>query len=163
RDRKAGGGGGVPRGGLARDPGGAMAAPCRATLYTGGSISGPPGLRTWVSVDGGLSDNMRPALYDASYTVVAAGPTTGRPPLETVTVCGRHCESGDIVVDSAQLPADLAVGDLLAVPASGAYHRSMANNYNCQPRPPVVAVRKGTARLLVRAETIDDVLRLDVE
>ncbi|MFE5977141.1 diaminopimelate decarboxylase [Streptomyces sp. NPDC056460] len=154
---------GVPMPRLAVEPGRAIAGPTTVTLYTVGTIKRQPGLRTWVSVDGGLSDNMRPALYDASYTVAPAGPTTGRPALETVTVCGRHCESGDIVVDSAQLPADLAVGDLLAVPASGAYHRSMANNYNCQPRPPVVAVRKGTARLLVRAETIDDVLRLDVE
>ncbi|MFE5300358.1 diaminopimelate decarboxylase [Streptomyces sp. NPDC056632] len=163
RVRKTCGAVGVPMPRLAVEPGRAIAGPTTVTLYTVGTIKRQPGLRTWVSVDGGLSDNMRPALYDASYTVAPAGPTTGRPALETVTVCGRHCESGDIVVDSARLPADLAVGDLLAVPASGAYHRSMANNYNCQPRPPVVAVRKGTARLLVRAETIDDVLRLDVE
>ncbi len=79
-----------------------------------------------------------------------------------MTVCGRHRESGDVVVDAARLPADIAVGDLLAVPASGAYHRSMANNDNAQPRPPVVAVRDGAARLVVRGETLDDVLRLDV-
>ncbi|MET9724651.1 diaminopimelate decarboxylase [Streptomyces zaomyceticus] len=154
---------GIPMPRLAVEPGRAIAGPTTVTLYTVGTIKRQPGLRTWVSVDGGLSDNMRPALYDASYTASRVNRTTTGRPVETVTVCGRHCESGDIVVDSAQLPADLVIGDLLAVPASGAYHRSMANNYNCQPRPPVVAVRDGTARVIVRRETIDDVLRLDVE
>ncbi|MFJ3501685.1 diaminopimelate decarboxylase [Streptomyces sp. NPDC090135] len=163
RVQKACGEAGLPMPRLAVEPGRAIAGPTTVTLYTVGTIKRQPGLRTWVSVDGGLSDNMRPALYDASYTAVRAGRPTGRAAEETVTVCGRHCESGDIVVDSTPLPADLAIGDLLAVPASGAYHRSMANNYNCQPRPPVIAVRNGTARVIVRRETIDDVLRLDVE
>ncbi|MFF9345140.1 diaminopimelate decarboxylase [Streptomyces sp. NPDC014773] len=163
RVRKACAGAGIPVPRLAVEPGRAIAGPTTVTLYTVGTIKRQPGLRTWVSVDGGLSDNMRPALYDASYTAALAGRATARNTDETVTVCGRHCESGDVVVDSARLPADLAVGDLLAVPASGAYHRSMANNYNFQPRPPVVAVRDGTARVIVRRETIDDVLRLDVE
>ncbi|MCX5232901.1 diaminopimelate decarboxylase [Streptomyces sp. NBC_00233] len=154
---------GLPMPRLAVEPGRAIAGPTTVTLYTVGTIKRHPGLRTWVSVDGGLSDNMRPALYDASYTAVRAGRATGRTAEETVTVCGRHCESGDIIVDSTPLPADLAIGDLLAVPASGAYHRSMANNYNCQPRPPVIAVRNSTARVIVRRETVDDVLRLDVE
>ncbi|MFC8290606.1 diaminopimelate decarboxylase [Streptomyces sp. NPDC057242] len=162
RVRKACAGAGVPMPRLAVEPGRAIAGPTTVTLYTVGTIKRQPGLRTWVSVDGGLSDNMRPALYDASYTAALAGRATARSTDEPVTVCGRHCESGDIVVDSAHLPSDLAVGDLLAVPASGAYHRSMANNYNSQPRPPVVAVRGGRARVVVRRETIDDVLRLDV-
>ncbi|MGW0117850.1 diaminopimelate decarboxylase [Streptomyces sp. NPDC003327] len=153
---------GIPMPRLAVEPGRAIAGPTTVTLYTVGTVKRQSGLRTWVSVDGGLSDNLRPALYDATYTAVLAARTTERGADETVTVCGRHCESGDIVVDSARLPADLAVGDLLAVPASGAYHRSMANNYNAQPRPPVVAVRDGAARLVVRGETLDDVLRLDV-
>ncbi|MFC9730665.1 diaminopimelate decarboxylase [Streptomyces roseolus] len=162
RVRKACADAGIPMPRLAVEPGRAIAGPTTVTLYTVGTIKRRHGLRTWVSVDGGLSDNPRPALYDASYTAGLAARTTTRSAHETVTVCGRHCESGDVVVDSARLPTDLAVGDLLAVPASGAYHRSMANNYNAQPRPPVVAVRDGAARLVVRGETLDDVLRLDV-
>ncbi|GGY55170.1 diaminopimelate decarboxylase [Streptomyces omiyaensis] len=153
---------GIPMPRLAVEPGRAIAGPTTVTLYTVGTIKRQRGLRTWVSVDGGLSDNLRPALYDASYTASLAARTAARETEETVTVCGRHCESGDIVVDAARLPADLTIGDLIAVPASGAYHRSMANNYNAQPRPPVVAVRDGAARLVVRRETLDDVLRLDV-
>lgn len=163
RVRKACAEAGLPVPRLAVEPGRAIAGPTTVTLYTVGTIKRQPGLRTWVSVDGGLSDNMRPALYDASYTAALAGRASDRSADETFTVCGRHCESGDVLVDSVRLPTDLEVGDLLAVPASGAYHRSMANNYNCQPRPPVVAVRDGTARVLVRRETLDDVLRLDIE
>ncbi|MER5740172.1 diaminopimelate decarboxylase [Streptomyces sp. NPDC002262] len=153
---------GVPMPRLAVEPGRAIAGPTTVTLYTVGTVKRRRGLRTWVSVDGGLSDNPRPALYGARYTARLAARTTARGADETVTVCGRHCESGDVVVESVRLPSDLAVGDLLAVPACGAYHRSMANNYNAQPRPPVVAVRDGAARLVVRGETLDDVLRLDV-
>ena len=148
----------VPR--LGVEPGRAVSGPTTVTLYEVGTVKELPGLRTYVSVDGGISDNIRTALYDAHYTAVLASRTSTAPP-RVVTVCGKHCESGDIVVHDVALAADLAPGDLLAVPASGAYHRSMASNYNHVPRPPVIAVRNGQARVLVRRETEDDLLRLD--
>ena len=117
-------------------------------------------MRTYVSVDGGMSDNIRTALYDARYTCVLASRESGAAPMLS-RVVGRHCESGDIVVRHAWLPADLAPGDLLAVAATGAYCRSAASNYNHVPRPAVAAVRDGAARVLVRRETIEDLLRLD--
>ena len=149
----------VPR--LAVEPGRAISGPSTVTLYEVGTIKDLPGLRTYVSVDGGMSDNLRTALYDARYTAVLA---SRRPAGETrlSRVVGKHCESGDVVVHDVDLPVDLAPGDLLAVPASGAYHRSMANNYNQVGRPPVVAVRDGESRVIVRRETEDDLLRLDV-
>jgi diaminopimelate decarboxylase len=149
----------VPR--LAVEPGRAIAGPTTVTLYEVGTVKDLPGLRTYVSVDGGMSDNIRTALYDARYTAVLASRRSSAEP-HNVTLCGKHCESGDIVVHDVPLPADLAPGDLVAVPASGAYHRSMASNYNHVPRPPVVAVRDGQARVIVRRETEDDLLRLDV-
>jgi diaminopimelate decarboxylase len=150
----------VPR--LAVEPGRAISGPTTVTLYEVGTVKELPGLRTYVSVDGGMSDNIRTALYDARYTAVLASRTSQAEP-HNVTLCGKHCESGDIVVHDVPLPADLAPSDLVAVPASGAYHRSMASNYNHVPRPPVVAVRDGVARVLVRRETEDDLLALDVE
>jgi len=149
----------VPR--LAVEPGRAIAGPTTVTLYEVGTVKDLPGLRTYVSIDGGMSDNIRTALYDARYTAVLASRRSTAEP-RNVTLCGKHCESGDIVVHDVPLPADLAPGDLVAVPASGAYHRSMASNYNHVPRPPVVAVRDGAARVIVRRETEDDLLRLDV-
>ncbi|MDT7550808.1 MAG: diaminopimelate decarboxylase [Actinomycetota bacterium] len=149
----------VPR--LAVEPGRAISGPTTVTLYEVGTVKDLPGLRTYVSIDGGMSDNIRTALYDARYTAVLASRRSAAEP-HNVTVCGKHCESGDIVVHDVPLPADLAPGDLVAVPASGAYHRSMASNYNHVPRPPVVAVRDGAARVIVRRETEDDLLRLDV-
>jgi diaminopimelate decarboxylase len=149
----------VPR--LAVEPGRAISGPTTVTLYEVGTLKDLPGLRTYVSVDGGMSDNIRTALYDARYTAVLASRRSSADP-HNVTVCGKHCESGDIVVHDVPLPSDLAPGDLVAVPASGAYHRSMASNYNHVPRPPVVAVRDGAARVIVRRETEDDLLRLDV-
>jgi diaminopimelate decarboxylase len=149
----------VPR--LAVEPGRAISGPTTVTLYEVGTLKELPGLRTYVSVDGGMSDNIRTALYDARYTAVLASRRSSADP-HNVTVCGKHCESGDIVVHDVPLPSDLAPGDLVAVPASGAYHRSMASNYNHVPRPPVVAVRDGAARVIVRRETEDDLLRLDV-
>ena len=146
---------------LAVEPGRAIAGPTTVTLYEVGTVKELPGLRTYVSVDGGMSDNIRTALYEARYTAVLASRRSAADP-RTVTVCGKHCESGDIVVHDVALPGDLVPSDLLAVPASGAYHRSMASNYNHVPRPPVVAVRDGAARLIVRRETEDDLLRLDV-
>jgi diaminopimelate decarboxylase len=150
----------LPR--LAVEPGRALSGPTTVTLYEVGTVKVLPGLRTYVSVDGGMSDNIRTALYDARYTAVLASRASAAEPAN-VTLCGKHCESGDIVVHDVPLPADLSPSDLVAVPASGAYHRSMANNYNHVPRPPVVAVSGGRARLLVRRETEDDLLALDVE
>jgi diaminopimelate decarboxylase len=109
-----------------------------------------------------MSDNIRTSLYDASYTARLAN-RTSIAPAKTVTVCGKHCESGDIVVRDVALPDDVQPGDLVAVPASGAYQRSMASNYNHVPRPPVVAIRGGQARVIVRRETEADLLRLDAE
>ncbi len=150
----------VPR--LAVEPGRAISGPTTVTLYEVGTVKHLPGLRTYVSVDGGMSDNIRTALYGARYTAALVSRHSDAAP-QVVTVVGKHCESGDVVVHDVALPADLRPGDLVAVPASGAYHRSMASNYNHVPRPPVVAVRDGTARVIVRRETLEDLLRLDVE
>ena len=150
----------VPR--LAVEPGRAIVGPTTVTVYEVGTVKHLPGLRTYVSVDGGMSDNIRTALYGSHYTAALASRVSDAEE-QLVTICGKHCESGDIVVKEARLPADLSPGDLVAVPASGAYHRSMANNYNHVPRPPVVAVRDGRARVIVRRETEDDLMRLDVE
>jgi diaminopimelate decarboxylase len=146
---------------LTVEPGRAIAGPGTVTLYQVGTVKDVDGLRTYVSVDGGMSDNIRTALYDAEYTCVLASRESGAPP----TLCrlvGRHCESGDIVVRDAYLPADVTPGDLVAVAATGAYCRSMASNYNHVPRPGVVSVRGGQARILLRPETTEDLLRLDV-
>jgi diaminopimelate decarboxylase len=145
---------------LTVEPGRAIAGPGTVTLYQVGTVKDVDGLRTYVSVDGGMSDNIRTALYDADYTCVLASRESAAPP----TLCrlvGRHCESGDIVVRDVYLPADVTAGDLVAVAATGAYCRSMASNYNHVPRPGVVAVRDGASRILLRRETVDDLLRLD--
>ncbi|WP_033218817.1 diaminopimelate decarboxylase [Streptomyces virginiae] len=143
------------------EPGRAIVGPTAFTLYEVGTIKPLEGLRTYVSVDGGMSDNIRTALYDAEYSISLVSRTSTTEPM-LVRVVGKHCESGDIVVKDAFLPADLAPGDLLAVPATGAYCRSMASNYNHALRPPVVAVRDGQARVIVRRETEEDLLRLDL-
>ncbi|MCX4723752.1 diaminopimelate decarboxylase [Streptomyces sp. NBC_01020] len=143
------------------EPGRAIVGPTAFTLYEVGTIKPLEGLRTYVSVDGGMSDNIRTALYDAEYSVALVSRTSTAEPM-LARVVGKHCESGDIVVKDAFLPADLAPGDLLAVPATGAYCRAMASNYNHALRPPVVAVRDGAARVIVRRETEEDLLRLDV-
>ena len=150
----------VPR--VAVEPGRALVGPSTITVYEVGTVKHLPGLRTYVSVDGGMSDNNRTALYDASYTARLVSRASDAEP-HNVTVVGKHCESGDVVVREVTLPSDVVPGDLIAVPASGAYHRSMASNYNHVPRPPVVAVRDGASRVIVRRETIDDLLALDVE
>ena len=145
---------------LAVEPGRAIAGPASITLYEVGTVKDTPH-RRYVSVDGGMSDNIRTALYDAQYTCVLASRVSDVPPV-LCRVVGKHCESGDIVVRDTWLPADLVPGDLVAVAATGAYCRSLASNYNHQPRPPVVAVGGGAARVVVRRETVDDLLRLDV-
>ena len=153
---------GLPRPRLTVEPGRAIVGPSMVTLYTVGTLKDVDGLRTYVSVDGGMSDNIRTALYDASYECTLASRASAAPPMLS-RVVGRHCESGDIVVRHAYLPADLAAGDLLAVPATGAYCRSLASNYNHVPRPAVVAVRDGAEpAVIVRRETLDDLLKLDV-
>jgi diaminopimelate decarboxylase len=148
----------VPR--LTVEPGRGIAGPGTITLYEVGTVKDVDGLRAYVSVDGGMSDNIRTALYGAEYTCVLASRESAAPPMLSRLV-GRHCESGDIVVRDAYLPADLVPGDLVAVAATGAYCRSMASNYNHVPRPPVVAVRDGAARVLLRRESVADLLALD--
>ncbi|HJD80365.1 diaminopimelate decarboxylase [Kitasatospora aureofaciens] len=146
---------------LSVEPGRAIVGPTAFTLYEVGTVKPLEGLRTYVSVDGGMSDNIRTALYDAEYSVALVSRTSEAAPM-LVRVVGKHCESGDIVVRDAFLPSDLAPGDLIAVPATGAYCRSMASNYNHALRPPVLAVRDGAARVIVRRETEEDLLRLDI-
>jgi diaminopimelate decarboxylase len=158
----------VPR--LAVEPGRAIAGPGTVTLYEIGTIkpvrlgaSGAPGtplVRNYVSVDGGMSDNIRTALYDASYTCVLANRVSDAPPA-LCRVVGKHCESGDILVRDLWLPSDVQPGDLLAVAATGAYCWSMASNYNYLLKPPVVAVRDGVATEIVRRQTLSDVFALD--
>ena len=149
----------VPR--LSVEPGRAIVGPAVFTLYEVGTVKDVDGIRTYVSVDGGMSDNIRTALYDASYSATVASRTSAAPPI-LARVVGKHCEAGDVVVKDEFLPADVQPGDLLAVPGTGAYCRSMASNYNHVPRPPVVAVRDGQARVIVRRETEEDLLALDV-
>ncbi|GAA1841379.1 diaminopimelate decarboxylase [Agromyces salentinus] len=154
---------GVPVPKLAFEPGRSIIGPAGVTLYTVGTVKPVPvegGWRHYVSVDGGMSDNARTALYGADYTVRLAGRVSDEPPA-LVRVAGKHCESGDIVVDADYLPHDVAPGDLVAVAATGAYCWSLANNYNHVPRPPVVAVRDGVARVIVHGERIDDLLARD--
>ena len=154
----------IPR--LSVEPGRAICGPTTFTLYEVGTIKpvevNAGVARTYVSVDGGMSDNIRTALYDANYScAVANRASSARPMLSRVV--GKHCESGDIVVRDTFLPSDLAPGDLIAVPVTGAYCRSLASNYNHVGRPPVIAVRAGRARVIVRRETVDDLLRLDAD
>jgi diaminopimelate decarboxylase len=156
---------GVPVPRVSVEPGRAIAGPSTCTLYTVGTVK-PVELdgglvRTYVSVDGGMSDNIRTALYDADYSGTVASRASSAEPV-LARVVGKHCESGDVVVKDEFLPGDVRRGDLLAVPGTGAYCRSMASQYNHVPRPPVLAVRDGSVRVLVRRETEDDILGLDV-
>lgn len=142
------------------EPGRAIVASAATTLYTVGTIKHLPGIRDYVSVDGGMSDNPRPVLYGSGYEAfLARSVADGRD--RTVTVVGKHCETGDVIVRDAQVPADLAIGDVLATPVTGAYGLSMGSNYNRVPRPAVVFVADGNARLVVRRETLDDLLATD--
>ena len=143
------------------EPGRAIVASAAVTLYTVGTIKRIPGVRTYVAVDGGMSDNPRPVLYGSGYEAflpreVDADRT------RRARVVGKHCESGDVLLFNAHLPHDVAVGDLLAVPVTGAYGHSMGSNYNKVPRPPVLFVAGGATRLVVRRETYDDLLATDV-
>lgn len=167
RELKAVGDGGpqTPTPRISIEPGRAIVGPSTFTLYEVGTVKdvdlGGGAKRTYISVDGGMSDNIRTALYDADYSCTLASRHSDAAP-RLARVVGKHCESGDIVVMDEYLPDDIAAGDLVAIPGTGAYCRSMASQYNHTPRPPVIAVRDGQARVLVRRETVDDLLALDV-
>jgi diaminopimelate decarboxylase len=148
------------------EPGRNIVGPTMFTLYEVGTVKDvtleDKSIRKYVSVDGGMSDNARTALYDAEYTAVIAQRSSPAPAVLSRLV-GKHCETGDIIIRDIQLPADIAPGDLVATPATGAYGRSMASNYNHVPKPPVVAVKDGKARVIVRRENEADLLALDVK
>ncbi len=159
----------IPTPAVAFEPGRSIIGTAGLTLYTVGTTKdvlvsaeddGETAVRRYVSVDGGMSDNARPALYGADYSARIASRTSAAEPA-LVRVAGKHCESGDIVVDAEYLPGDVRPGDLLAVPATGAYCWSLASNYNYLGRPPVIAVRDGDARVIVRGETEADLLSRD--
>ena len=147
------------------EPGRAIVGPTMFTLYEVGTIKDVTlengNNRRYISIDGGMSENIRPALYGAEYTAVLANRKSSAPTLSTRLV-GKHCETGDILIREISLASDIAPGDLLATPATGAYGRSMASNYNHMPRPPVIAVKDGKARVILRRETEADLLRLDI-
>ena len=154
----------IPR--ISIEPGRAIVGPSTFTLYEVGTtkkvILEDGNTRHYISVDGGMSDNIRPSLYDAEYHAIIAQRTSSRD-LVTSRVVGKHCETGDIVIKDINLPSDICPGDLIAIPATGAYGRSMASNYNHVPRPPVIAVKDGKARVIVRRENEEDLLALDVK
>ncbi|MBP2475873.1 diaminopimelate decarboxylase [Crossiella equi] len=149
----------VPR--VVVEPGRSLVARAGVTLYRVVVVKDVPGVRTFVAVDGGMSDNLRPALYGAPYTVRMFGRASQAGP-RTVTVVGRHCEAGDVIARDVQLPADIRSGDLLAVACTGAYHHSLASNYNLVGRPPVLAVGAGGYRPVIRRESDEDVLARDL-
>jgi diaminopimelate decarboxylase len=146
---------------ITAEPGRSIVAAAAITLYRVGTIKEIPGVRTYVSVDGGMSDNPRPVLYGSGYEAFLPREADAERP-RIATIVGKHCESGDVLVRDAALPADLAVGDILATPVTGAYGYSMANNYNKIRRPAVVFVQHGTWRTVVRRENYDDLIRLDL-
>ncbi|WP_298342369.1 diaminopimelate decarboxylase [Ferrimicrobium sp.] len=143
------------------EPGRAIAAAAAVTIYTVGVIKAIPGVRTYVAVDGGMSDNPRPVLYGSGYEAYAPSRLFAAHDT-TVALVGKHCESGDVLVREARLPSDLRVGELVMTPVTGAYGWAMGSNYNKLPRPAVVGVHQGQARLMVRRETVDDLFRLEL-
>jgi diaminopimelate decarboxylase len=151
---------GVPLPHLFVEPGRSLVARAGVALYTTGSRKQVEGLRTWISVDGGMADNIRPAIYDAKYEAVVVN-RADEEPTETVTIAGKYCESGDILIKDAKLPPTQP-GDVIALPASGAYCLAMASNYNMSLRPAVVVVKDGKAMLIRRRETYADLLATDV-
>ncbi|MGF1596432.1 MAG: diaminopimelate decarboxylase [Acidimicrobiales bacterium] len=146
---------------LGVEPGRAITAAAATTLYTVGTVKALPGIRTYVAVDGGMSDNPRPVLYGSGYEMFLPRAVTAPRPLE-VRLVGKHCESGDLLVRNGRVPQDLTVGDIVATPVTGAYGHSMGSNYNKVLRPAVVFCRHGDARLVVRRETYDDLLVTDL-
>jgi len=151
---------------ISLEPGRNIVGPTMFTLYEVGTVKDVilenATVRKYISVDGGMSDNARTALYDAEYTAVIAQRASSAP-LALSRLVGKHCETGDIIISDIQLPSDVIPGDLIATPATGAYGRSMASNYNHVPRPPVVAVKDGKALVIVRRENEADLLALDVK
>jgi len=143
------------------EPGRAIVARSAVTLYTVGTIKEIPGVRTYVSVDGGMSDNPRPVLYGSGYEVFLVRSTSAERDSE-IRLVGKHCESGDVIVWEGKVPSDLALGDILATPVTGAYGHTMGSNYNMVLRPPVVFAKNGDARLVVRREAYDDLLARDL-
>jgi diaminopimelate decarboxylase len=143
------------------EPGRSIAASAAITTYTVGTVKPLDGIRTYVAVDGGMSDNPRPVLYGSGYEpFLPSRPGAARD--LTIRVVGKHCESGDVLVREGQVPSDIAVGDLLATPVTGAYGHAMGSNYNAVLRPPVVFVKDGDAQIVVRRETLEDLVRRDI-
>ena len=145
---------------LVVEPGRSIIGPSGVAIYRVGAIKDIPGVRKFVSVDGGMGDNIRPALYQAEYEVVVAN-KADRDPSETVTIAGKYCESGDLLASDVTLP-EIESGDLLAIPVAGAYCPSMASNYNLNPRPPMVLAADGSSRLIRRRESYQDLMYCDV-
>jgi len=153
---------GIARPKLFIEPGRSIAGPAGVTLYRVGTVKRIPGVNTYLAVDGGMSDNPRPALYGARYEFVPAGNGAAVTGTEPMAIAGKHCETGDVLARDVALPVDIAEGELLAVGATGAYNHAMASNYNRLPRPAMVLVGDGRTDMLVRRETPDDVLSHDV-
>jgi len=146
---------------ITAEPGRAIVARSALTLYTAGTVKDIPGVRTYVSVDGGMSDNPRPVLYGSGYEVFMPRSATAERDRE-IRLVGKHCESGDVIVWRGHVPGDLDLGDILATPVTGAYGHSMGSNYNMVLRPPVVFVKDGEPRMVIRRETYDDLLARDI-
>ncbi len=151
---------GLPSPRLIIEPGRSIIGPAGVAVYRIGAIKDIPGVRKYVSVDGGMGDNIRPALYQAIYEVVVANKAS-QEPAEKVTIAGKYCESGDLLATDVMLP-EVESGDVLAIPAAGAYCPSMASNYNLNPRPPIVLVKDGQSRLIRRRESYQDMMIADV-
>jgi diaminopimelate decarboxylase len=143
------------------EPGRSLVATAAVTVYSVGTVKPIDGIRTYISVDGGMSDNPRPMMYGSVYEVFDPQRATA-PRTANARIVGKHCESGDILVLDAPVPADVKVGDLMVMPVTGAYGYTMASNYNKVPRPAIVFVSNGVARLVTRRETLEDLIRLDV-
>jgi len=147
---------------VSAEPGRSIAAQAALTVYSIGTIKELPGIRTYIAVDGGFGDNPRPMLYGSGYTAFAPSRVTDERNA-VARVVGKHCESSDVIVREASLPENLEVGNFIATPVTGAYGYSMASTYNRMPRPPVIFVSQGEARLVIRGESVEDLLTLDVE
>ena len=145
---------------LTIEPGRSMSGPAGVAIYTVGAIKEIPDVRTYVSVDGGMGDNIRPALYGSRYIAVLANQPTAEA-TETVTIAGKYCESGDVLVTDAKLPK-VQPNDIIAIPASGAYAPSMASTYNMNGKPPIVMVDNGNTRLIRRRESFEDMMSQDI-
>jgi diaminopimelate decarboxylase len=146
---------------LVIEPGRAIIARSAIALYTVGGIKEIPGVRTYVFVDGGMGDNIRPALYEAKYEALVANKAQIEP-LTKVSIAGKYCESGDILIKNIELPAVVS-GDLIAIPVAGAYCIPMSSNYNLVPRPAIVMLKDGKSRLIRKRESYQDITKLDLD